>query len=123
YPNYESLVTLAATAGATKLIGLMTSVLIAPLRNTAILAKEAASLDALSGGRLTLGLGIGGREDDYAACESDLDTRGKRFDEQLETMHRIWQGQALSPATGGIGPASAHTGGPSILIGGYAPAA
>src|SRR5438067_2210143 len=62
YPNYEPLIALAAAAGATRRIRLMPSILIAPLRNTAMLAKEAASLDALSGGRLTLGLAVGGRE-------------------------------------------------------------
>ena len=68
YPNYEPLIAFAAAAGVTQRIRLMTTVLLAPLRNTAILAKQAASLDALSGGRLTLGLAIGGREDDFHAA-------------------------------------------------------
>src|SRR5437868_12303895 len=67
YDNYEPLVTLAAVAGVTTRLRLVTTVLLAPLRNTGLLAKQAASLDALSGGRLTLGLGIGGREDDFLA--------------------------------------------------------
>src|SRR5579862_4971267 len=83
YPNYDVLMTLAAAAGATNRIRLTTSVLLAPLRNAAILAKQAASLDALSGGRLTLGLGIGGREDDYLAAGVPFHRRGKIFDEQL----------------------------------------
>lgn len=123
YPNYEAMITLAAAAGATSRIGLMTTVLLAPLRDTAILAKEAASLDALSGGRLTLGLGIGGRPDDYEACNVDVHTRGKRFDEQLAELHRIWAGESLSATVGPIGPKPAQPGGPRILIGGYAPAA
>jgi len=123
YSNYEPMITFAAAAGATRRIRLMTSVLLAPLRNTAILAKEAASLDALSGGRLTLGLGIGGRADDFEACGVDMHTRGKRFDEQLETMHRIWAGQPLSPSVGPIGPKPVQPGGPRILIGGFAPEA
>jgi alkanesulfonate monooxygenase SsuD/methylene tetrahydromethanopterin reductase-like flavin-dependent oxidoreductase (luciferase family) len=123
YPNYETMVTLAAAAGATRRIGLMTTVLLAPLRDTAILAKEAASLDALSAGRLTLGLGIGGRPDDYAACDVDMHTRGKRFDQQLEELHRIWDGQPLSATVGPIGPKPVQPGGPRILIGGYAPEA
>src|SRR5215210_9325725 len=68
YPNYEPLVTLAAAAGATRRIRVMTTVLLAPLRHATILAKQAASLDALSGGRFTLGLSVGGREDDYRAA-------------------------------------------------------
>ncbi len=121
YSNYEPMITFAAAAGATRRIRLLTSVLLAPLRNTAILAKEAASLDALSGGRLTLGLGIGARADDFEACEVDMRTRGKRFDAQLELMHRIWAGEPVSPSVGAIGPKPVQPGGPRILIGAYAP--
>jgi alkanesulfonate monooxygenase SsuD/methylene tetrahydromethanopterin reductase-like flavin-dependent oxidoreductase (luciferase family) len=68
YPNYEELIALAAAAAVTGRIRLTTSVLLAPLHtNTALFAKQAASLDRISGGRLVLGLGIGGREDDFAA--------------------------------------------------------
>ncbi len=123
FPNYEPMVTLAAAAGATRRIRLMTTVLLAPLRDTAILAKEAASLDALSGGRLTLGLGIGWRADDFEACGVEMRTRGKRFDEQLALMHRIWAGEPISPSVGAIGPTPAQPGGPAILIGGNTPAA
>ena len=73
YPSYESLVTLAAVAGATERIGLVTNVLLAPTRNPVLLAKMAASVDQLSGGRLTLGLGVGSRKDDFDAI-------GQRFD-------------------------------------------
>jgi alkanesulfonate monooxygenase SsuD/methylene tetrahydromethanopterin reductase-like flavin-dependent oxidoreductase (luciferase family) len=124
YPNYEPLITLAAAAGATRRIRLMTSVLLAPLRSTALLAKEAASLDALSGGRLVLGLGVGGREDDFQAVGVDIRRRGKLFDTQLEQMHRIWAGEPFSDTLGAIGPKPAHSsGGPRILIGGYSPEA
>src|SRR6266404_5515491 len=83
YPNYEPLITLAAVAGVTQRVRLVTTVLLAPLRRPAILAKQAASLDALCGGRLTLGLGVGGREDDYRAVAVPFNRRGKYFDEQL----------------------------------------
>ena len=123
FPNYEALITLAAVAGVTQRVRMMTTVLLAPLRNTVLLAKQAASLDALSGGRLTLGLGIGGREDDYLAASVSFRTRGKRFEEQLATMQHIWSGQPLSDHIGPIGPTPVRAGGPEILIGGYSPAA
>jgi alkanesulfonate monooxygenase SsuD/methylene tetrahydromethanopterin reductase-like flavin-dependent oxidoreductase (luciferase family) len=123
YSNYEPLITLAAAAGVTQRIRLMTTVLLAPLRNTAILAKQAASLDALSGGRLTLGLGIGAREDDFHAANASFHNRGKKFEERLETIARIWSGQPLGDTIGPVGPTPARPGGPEILIGGYSPAA
>ena len=94
FDNYEPLIALAAAAAVTKRVRLMTSVLLAPLRTAGILAKQAASLDALSDGRLTLGLGIGGRADDFAAAPAEMARRGKRFEEMLETMKRIVGGRA-----------------------------
>jgi alkanesulfonate monooxygenase SsuD/methylene tetrahydromethanopterin reductase-like flavin-dependent oxidoreductase (luciferase family) len=123
YDNYDPLIALAAAAGATQRIRLMTTVLLAPLRSAAQLAKQAASLDALSGGRFTLGLGIGSREDDFQAASAPFHKRGKVFDEQLATMQRLWSGQPLSDTVGPIGPAPAQAGGPELLIGGRAPAA
>lgn len=123
YANYDPLIAFAAAAAVTQRIRLTTSVLLAPLRNTTLLAKAAASLDALSGGRLTLGLGIGGREDDFQGAEVDFKRRGKIFEQQLTTMQRIWSGEAISDTIGPIGPAPAQKGGPEVLIGGYSPAA
>ena len=123
YPNFESMVALGAAAAVTSRIGLMTSILLAPLRSGAMLAKQAASVDAISGGRLTLGLGIGGRPDDFVAGESDVRTRGRRFEEQLATMRRIWSGDSYSDDAGPIGPPPAQPGGPDILIGANSPVA
>ena len=77
YPNYEPLITLAAVAGVTQRVRLMTTVLLAPMRNTAVLAKQAATLDQISQGRLTLGIAVGGREDDYRAASASFSDRGK----------------------------------------------
>jgi alkanesulfonate monooxygenase SsuD/methylene tetrahydromethanopterin reductase-like flavin-dependent oxidoreductase (luciferase family) len=121
YGNYEPLITLAAAAGATKRIRLITTVLLEPLRNPAYLAKQAASLDALSGGRLTLGMGIGSREDDFKAVELGFKGRGKRLERDLELMKRIWNGEPVGEGVGPIGPAPVSKGGPEILIGGYTP--
>lgn len=123
YPNHEAIITLAAAAAVTRRVRLMTTVLLAPLRNAALLAKQAASIDALSGGRLTLGLGVGGREDDFRAVGAAFHERGRRFDEELATLHQIWSGQPLAADIGKIGPMPARPGGPEVLIGGYTPAA
>jgi alkanesulfonate monooxygenase SsuD/methylene tetrahydromethanopterin reductase-like flavin-dependent oxidoreductase (luciferase family) len=121
YPSYEPLVTLAAVAGATARVRLITMILIAPLRGAALLAKQAATLDALSGGRLSLGLGLGMRQDDYQAAEVAFERRGRRLDAQIALMKRLWSGEAADAES--IGPRPARAGGPELLIGGYTPAA
>jgi alkanesulfonate monooxygenase SsuD/methylene tetrahydromethanopterin reductase-like flavin-dependent oxidoreductase (luciferase family) len=117
YPSYESLIALAAAAGATKRIGLLTNVLLGPTRNPVLLAKEAASVDQLSGGRLTLGLGVGARQDDFEAVGHPFHDRGKRFDDDLQLMHRVWKGELVNGARKPIGPAPVN-GTVPILIGG-----
>jgi alkanesulfonate monooxygenase SsuD/methylene tetrahydromethanopterin reductase-like flavin-dependent oxidoreductase (luciferase family) len=113
YPNHEPLIALAYAAAVTERIGLLTSILLAPLRtNTALLAKQAASLDVLSGGRLTLGLAVGGREDDYEASGVDFHERGALFDKQLDEMKSIWSGDEIGPK-----PADRR---PAVVIGGGA---
>ncbi|MGW8973245.1 LLM class flavin-dependent oxidoreductase [Streptomyces platensis] len=122
FGNPEPLITLATLAGATSRIRLQTEVLLAPLHRTALLAKQAATLDLLSGSRFTLGIGIGGREDDYLATGVDLRTRGRRLDTQMATLRRLWSGEPLSADVGPIGPAPARPGGPEVLFGGFVPA-
>jgi alkanesulfonate monooxygenase SsuD/methylene tetrahydromethanopterin reductase-like flavin-dependent oxidoreductase (luciferase family) len=114
YENYEPLTALAAAAAVTERIGLCTSVLLGPLRvNAAELAKQALSLHALSGGRFTLGIGLGGRDDDYEASGVGLAGRGRRLDAMLERIKEVWAG-------GEIGPSIA--GDPGLLVGGHADA-
>jgi len=115
YDNYEPLVALAAAAAVTERIGLSTTVLLAPLRaNTAELAKQARSVNALSEGRLTLGIGLGARDDDYEASGVELRGRGKRIDAMLEEMKGIWAGDEIGPTAGGP---------PRLIVGGHADAA
>lgn len=76
YPSYDSIATLAAAAAVTERIRLVTNVLLGPTRNAVLLAKEAASLDQISGGRFVLGVGVGSREDDYAASGQSFHDRG-----------------------------------------------
>ncbi|MGW7208434.1 LLM class flavin-dependent oxidoreductase [Streptomyces sp. NPDC054837] len=123
FDNPEPLITLAALAGATSRIRLQTEVLIAPVHNTAMLAKQTATLDRMSGGRFTLGIGIGGREDDCLAAGIDIRRRGRRLDEQMPLLHRTWRGEPYDEGVGPIGPAPTTPGGPEVLFGGFAPAA
>ena len=118
YPNYEELIALSAAAAVTSQIRLTTGVLLAPLyTNSALFAKQAASLDRLSGGRLVLGLGLGGRDDDFAASGVSTQGRGHRLEEQVAMMKRVWAGEEFGYA-GGIGPEPARRGGPEIILGG-----
>jgi alkanesulfonate monooxygenase SsuD/methylene tetrahydromethanopterin reductase-like flavin-dependent oxidoreductase (luciferase family) len=117
YGNLEPLVALAAAAGVTERVRLVTSILLAPCRGSAaVLAKQAASVEHLSGGRLVLGLGVGGREDDYQAAGAPFAGRGRRFEAMLDELRRIWAGEPRGFA-GAIGPTPAP-GRPSVLIGG-----
>jgi alkanesulfonate monooxygenase SsuD/methylene tetrahydromethanopterin reductase-like flavin-dependent oxidoreductase (luciferase family) len=123
YDNPEPLVALAVIAGATTRVRVQTEVLLAPLREPALLAKQAATLDRLCGGRLILGLGVGGRLDDHLASGTDIGTRGRRLDQQMALMRRLWSGQPYGDRVGPIGPAPARPGGPEVLFGGFQPAA
>jgi alkanesulfonate monooxygenase SsuD/methylene tetrahydromethanopterin reductase-like flavin-dependent oxidoreductase (luciferase family) len=110
YGNYEPTIALAAAAAVTERIGLTTSVLLGPLRpNVAELAKRTLSLQALSGGRFTLGIGIGGREDDYAVSGIEMSDRGETLDAMLKRIREIWEGEKVGPQT---------TEPPGLLVGG-----
>ena len=123
YQNYEPFIMLASAAAVTTRIRLMTGVMLAPLRNEGVLAKQAASLDAISNGRLTLGFGVGRRPDDYKAAPARYNNRGRRFEEQIATMRRIWSGEDVDPenGVGPVGPPPVQKGGPEILIGAGTP--
>lgn len=124
FPAHEPLIALASVIGVTSRIRLLTSVVLAPTRETTLLARQAASIDALSGGRLSLGVGVGIRPDDYLASGTAFERRGRRLDEQLPVLRRIWSGEALDVQTGigRIGVPTVRPGGPELLIGGYVPA-
>jgi alkanesulfonate monooxygenase SsuD/methylene tetrahydromethanopterin reductase-like flavin-dependent oxidoreductase (luciferase family) len=99
YDNYESIVALAAAAAVTERIRLATDILILPLRtNTALFAKQTATIDALSGGRLVLGLAVGGRQDDYALSDAEFTRRGATFERQLDELTELWAGDVVGPA-------------------------
>jgi alkanesulfonate monooxygenase SsuD/methylene tetrahydromethanopterin reductase-like flavin-dependent oxidoreductase (luciferase family) len=118
YPSYESMTVLAAAAGATERIGLMTNILLGPTRNPVVLAKEAAGVYHLSGGRFTLGLGVGGRPDDFEVTKTTFDDRGKRFDRMLDIMRRAWRGEAIEGCNSAVNPGPPLEEGVPLLIGG-----
>ncbi|MBX6356761.1 MAG: LLM class flavin-dependent oxidoreductase [Micromonosporaceae bacterium] len=122
YPTYDSLTSLAVAAGATSRIGLLTDILLTPLYPPVWLAKASASLHATSGGRLTLGLGVGSRPDDFAAMQRDMAQRGKLMDQALDLLERAWAGEGV---TGGfpVVPGAAAGSKVPVLIGGTTDAA
>ena len=118
YPNFESILSLAAAAAVTERIRLATSVMLGPLRmNAALVAKQMLTLDAIAGGgRAVLGIGIGGREDDYAISGLDMSGRGAWLDAALTEIKRIWAGDGDLESKVGPRPTG---GGPSLIVGGY----
>src|SRR5688500_11843528 len=111
YESYDPMTTLAGAAAATDRIGLVTMVVIGPLRNGALLAKEAATIDAISGGRFTLGVAVGARLDDYEAAGIIARCRGDRLTEQLADVRSFWERAEVARLT--------DSGwGPPLLVGG-----
>jgi alkanesulfonate monooxygenase SsuD/methylene tetrahydromethanopterin reductase-like flavin-dependent oxidoreductase (luciferase family) len=108
YDSYEPFTALAAAAAVTQRVRLATMIAIGPLRSTALLAKQAASLHGLSGGRFTLGLAVGARTEDFDAAGVEHKGRGKRLGEQLAYIRGNVDGERVGPARDGI----------EILVGG-----
>jgi probable F420-dependent oxidoreductase len=90
---YAPLVTLAWVAGWTQRVGLGTSIVLVPLHNPFHLAKEVATLQELSGGRLTLGIGMGWHEDEFEFIGVEFEGRGRRADEAIRLMRALWNGE------------------------------
>ena len=119
YPSFDSLTALTAAAAATDRIGLLTNILLAPAYDPVLLAKVTASLDQVSEGRLTLGLGVGGRPEDYQLVGRPFAGRGARFDAELELLHQAWAGEPVAGSAFPVGPAATR-GRVPLLIGGQA---
>jgi alkanesulfonate monooxygenase SsuD/methylene tetrahydromethanopterin reductase-like flavin-dependent oxidoreductase (luciferase family) len=126
-PNYDSwdpLATLAGVATVTERIRLATTVLQLVPRNEVLVAKQAAVVDQLSGGRLDLGLSQGGREDDFQVFDAEFAGRGPRFEQQVARVRETWDGaRASSRDHGAVGPAPVQTPGPPIWVGALQPPA
>lgn len=126
YPNLEPLVSLAAAAAVTERIRLATSILIAPCReNAVVLAKQTASIQRISDGRMVLGIAVGGREDDYAKAGVDFGSRGESFERMLHELRQTWAESGESSGSAehdGVGPDVADAP-PELIIGGSIDAA
>lgn len=121
YDNLEPLTALAVAAGRTSTVELLTTVLNVGWRNNAVLlAKQLASVEVLSGGRLTAGLGLGGWPDDFAASGASRDGLAGLWETTLETWRQVWAGEL----SGQGGPMTQLPDGrPGLLFGGLVPAA
>ena len=127
YDNLEPLTVLAAAAGATQKIRLGTSVLLGNLRHASLVAKIVSTLDFISNGRVTLGLGFGSRENDYRAVEIPFEHRGSRAVEQVQLMKRLWtednvtfKGKFYNVENLSVGPKPIQKPHPPIWTGGSA---
>lgn len=92
---HEPMMILAYVAAVTKAIELVPSVIVTPARQTVLLAKQAATLDVLSGGHVRLGIGVGGSSAEYGALGADFHTRGARIEEQIDLMRLLWTKEAV----------------------------
>src|SRR6266540_2102866 len=108
-PNHDAwdpLATLAAAATVTERVRLATTAVLLPAYDETLLARQAAVVDRVSGGRLDLGVGLGARADDYQALGRPFGGRGRRLEEQLQRLHELWAAAIDREATGGTpGPA------------------
>jgi probable F420-dependent oxidoreductase len=126
----EPLVTLGAISAVTRRIGLGTGVLVLPQRQPALVAKQVATLDVLSGGRVRLGVGVGWQRSEYESLGVPFEERGRRIDEAIILMRRYWtepsvtfRGQFYRAEAMGMDPKPVQPGGPPLWIGGDSEAA
>ncbi|MCH2169752.1 LLM class flavin-dependent oxidoreductase [Myxococcota bacterium] len=133
---YDPLLALTAAAAVTRRLRLLTNVIVLPLHPAGVIAKQAASLDNLSGGRLLLGIGVGARKPvlklpseesppdadlpDFVAAPARAEGRYTRFEEQIAYMREIWAGEAVAGGGLGVGPVPRTDGGPELIVGGFA---
>ena len=121
-PTYDMRVVLAAAAMATKRVEITPTLYVLPMHNATRVAKEVATLDILSGGRVKqIVVGYGGREKDYEAVGASFQGRYGRMDKQVATLRQVWAGEEIIDGAGAIGPTPTQVGGPRILAGAMGP--
>ena len=114
FHSHEMVSTLAFAAAATERVRIIATIAVLPTHDTVRIAKQAATIDVLSDGRFTLGVGVGGREQDYNALSAPFRRRFERLDEQVDQMKRIWRGEQVIDGVPAIGPAPVQEGGPPL---------
>jgi alkanesulfonate monooxygenase SsuD/methylene tetrahydromethanopterin reductase-like flavin-dependent oxidoreductase (luciferase family) len=115
YPSHELVTTLAFAAAATERVRIVSTVAVLPIHDPVRFAKQMATIDVLSDGRLTVGVGVGGRDQDYAALGVPFEQRFARVDEQVAIMQRVWRGETVVEGLPPIGPVPVQPGGPPLL--------
>ena len=122
FDNPESLTLLGALAAWTDRVHLVTTVIIPQLHDPVMLAKALATGDMLSGGRLTVGFGVGGRHEDYRAAGADPATQTMRdMADRVAVMKRVWSGEKVTDSALPVGPPPIQAGGPKLLVGTMGP--
>jgi alkanesulfonate monooxygenase SsuD/methylene tetrahydromethanopterin reductase-like flavin-dependent oxidoreductase (luciferase family) len=114
---------LAAAAVLTQRVRIMPSLYVLPMHSAVWAAKEIATLDVLSDGRVTLCVGVGAREIDYRAVEAPFERRHGRMDQQVERMRAVWRGEPPLTGADPVGPSPVQAAGPPILAGAMGPKA
>ncbi len=117
YSGYDWVLSLAAAASVTERIRLLANVVILPIHPAGTVAKQALSLDDYSGGRLSLGVGLGNPLEDYDVAPAPREGRGERFEDSLITLRELFKGDSLIEGVRAIGPPPVRYGGPELLIG------
>lgn len=122
FDNPDSLTLLGAVAAWTDRVRLVTTVIVPQLHDPVLLAKALATGDVISGGRLTVGIGVGGRHEDYRAVGADPATQTMReMAQRVALMKRVWAGEKLTESVLPVGPAPVQQGGPPLLVGTIGP--
>jgi alkanesulfonate monooxygenase SsuD/methylene tetrahydromethanopterin reductase-like flavin-dependent oxidoreductase (luciferase family) len=122
FDNPDSLTLLGALAAWTDRVRLVTTVIVPQLHDPVMLAKALATGDMLSGGRLTVGIGVGGRKEDYDAVGADFSTQTMRgMAERVAVMKRVWAGEKITESVLPVGPSPVQSGGPSLMVGTIGP--
>ena len=123
FTSHALTVQLAAAAALTERVRLWSTLIVLPAHDAVQVAKEMASVDQLSDGRLTVGVGVGGRQADYQAIGGDFSRRWQRMDDQVATMRRIWAQEPPFAGADPVGPPPVQPGGPPLVAGVMGPKA